>query len=275
MSARKGRVDPAQQKARRQKIFVGIGAVILLILMVVEVPKILSHGKTPTAAATTSTDPGSTSTTPGSTPVTPDPAAQPVSAASAAPADLPNATGASASDGQLVAFSLFQSKDPFRQQLTDSGQAPVGGQPPPPTGTPPVTPPPTTQPSPTPPPSTTTPAPPTTTPAPPTTTTTPTTTPTTTTPTTTEPPAPKPAAPSGASISVNGVVETVAVGASFPQAQPLFRLVSLKAGVARIGVAGGTLQGSSQTVELVKGKSLTLMNTADGMRYVLRLVSVA
>jgi hypothetical protein len=272
MSARKGRPDAAQQKAKRQKILVGAGTLILLVLMVVEVPKILNHGKTPSAA--TSTDTGSTSTTPESTPTTTDPTAQPVSATPVASTNLPNAGGASAADGQLVSFSLFQSKDPFRQQLTASGVAP--GSPAPPTSTTPTSPQPTPPP---PPPSGSPPTPTPTTPAP--TTPTPTTpapttpTPTTPTPTTPTPTPPTPSAPASASISVNGVAETVAVGASFPVAQPLFRLVSLKAGVARIGVAGGTLQGSSQTVELVKGKPLTLMNTADGMRYVLRLVSVA
>lgn len=273
MTPRKGRVDPAQQKARRQKIIVGVGAVILLALIAFEAPKVLRH-KSGASAAPASTDASTSSTTPDSTPVLPGATAQPASAAVATPASLPDAGGASASDGQLVSFSLFQSKDPFRQQLTDSGQAPGAPQSTAPATTPTASTPPVTQPVPTSPPSsgsTTTPAP--TTPPPPPPTTTP--APTTPAPTTPVPTTPKPAAPTSASISVNGVPETVAVGASFPQAQPLFRLVSLKSGVARIGVAGGTLQGSSQTVELVKGKSLTLMNTADGMRYVLRLVSVA
>jgi len=70
-------------------------------------------------------------------------------------------------------------------------------------------------------------------------------------------------------------VGEVKVDGTFPAAQPLFKLVSLKDGVARIGIAGGMLQGSSQTVALPVGKSVTLMNTADGMRYVVKLVSVS
>jgi hypothetical protein len=104
-------------------------------------------------------------------------------------------------------------------------------------------------------------------------------TPTSTTPeptsTTPEPEPAKPPVPTVASISVNGVVEKVKIEGSFPAAQPLFQLVSLKDGVARIGIAGGTLEGSSQTVALPVGKSVTLMNTADGMRYVVKLVSVS
>jgi hypothetical protein len=81
--------------------------------------------------------------------------------------------------------------------------------------------------------------------------------------------------PTVASLSVNGVVESVKVEGSFPAAKPLFKLVSLKDGAAKIGIAGGTLEGSSQTVALPVGKSVTLMNTADGMRYVVKLVSVS
>jgi hypothetical protein len=98
--------------------------------------------------------------------------------------------------------------------------------------------------------------------------------PTTSPPTKTLPPPPPPK-PISAKIAVNGVAEDVTIGDPFPKAQPLFRLVSIKDGVAQVGISGGTLQGSSQTVPLVQGKDLTLMNTADGMRYVLRLVSVA
>ena len=65
------------------------------------------------------------------------------------------------------------------------------------------------------------------------------------------------------------------MGATFPASNPSFKLVSLTKKTAKIGIAGGSLQSGSQTVTLRKGKSLTLMNTADGTRYVLRLLSVA
>jgi hypothetical protein len=88
-------------------------------------------------------------------------------------------------------------------------------------------------------------------------------------------PPPASAAASAAKISINGVAETVKVGAEFPKADPLFRLVEIKDGVARIGIAGGSLEDGSETVALRKGKTLTLMNTADGTRYVLKLISVS
>ena len=66
----------------------------------------------------------------------------------------------------------------------------------------------------------------------------------------------------------------MAVGAKFPVSNPTFVLVSLTKSSAKIGIAGGSLEGSTQTVTLKKGVPLTLMNTADGTRYVLRLVAV-
>ena len=42
----------------------------------------------------------------------------------------------------------------------------------------------------------------------------------------------------------------------------------------KIGIAGGSLAGGGQTVTLAKGKTLTLMNTADGTKYALQLVGL-
>ena len=44
---------------------------------------------------------------------------------------------------------------------------------------------------------------------------------------------------------------------------------------AKVGIAGGSIQGSRQTVTLKKNTPVTLMNTADGTRYVLRLLAVS
>jgi hypothetical protein len=81
--------------------------------------------------------------------------------------------------------------------------------------------------------------------------------------------------PTSAEISVNGTTESVATGAQFPASNPTFVLVSLTKSSAKIAIAGGSIEGNRQTVTLKKGVALTLMNTADGTRYVLRLVSVA
>jgi len=67
----------------------------------------------------------------------------------------------------------------------------------------------------------------------------------------------------------------VKLGAAFPQTQPIFQLVSLTRTSAKITIAGGTLEGGAPTVTLTKGKQLTLMNTADGSRYALKLLATA
>jgi hypothetical protein len=76
-------------------------------------------------------------------------------------------------------------------------------------------------------------------------------------------------------IQVNGKVQTVRVGASFPSSNPLFKLVSVANGVARIGIAGGSYASGAQTVSLATGRSLTLVDTADGIRYKLELLSAS
>jgi hypothetical protein len=91
------------------------------------------------------------------------------------------------------------------------------------------------------------------------------------------PPPPPPTAdakPSTAKISVNGETEEVSVGAAFPTDDPVFQLVSLTSNSAKVSIAGGSLSSGAATVTLTKGKKVTLMNTADGTRYDLLLVSV-
>jgi hypothetical protein len=75
-------------------------------------------------------------------------------------------------------------------------------------------------------------------------------------------------------ISVNGAEETVSPGGGFPAANPLFRLVSLSKTSVAIAIAGGSYADGARTVQLRRGEPLTLMNTADGVRYELRLVSL-
>ena len=74
---------------------------------------------------------------------------------------------------------------------------------------------------------------------------------------------------------MNGAPESVQVGGTFPAANPYFKLVSVTKKGAKISIAGGSLENGAPTVTLTKNKALTLMNTADGTRYVLRLVSTS
>jgi hypothetical protein len=93
--------------------------------------------------------------------------------------------------------------------------------------------------------------------------------------TTTKPTEPAAPAPTSAVLSVNGVQETVNAKSDFPAASPLFHLVSLTAKTAKISIAGGSLATGAPTVTLELGKPTTLMNTADGTRYVIMLVSTS
>jgi hypothetical protein len=81
--------------------------------------------------------------------------------------------------------------------------------------------------------------------------------------------------PTAAVISLNGSRQTVQVGSDFPSEDPVFRLVALTVKAARIGIAGGSLENGAATVTLQKNKPVTLQNTADGTRYVLRLLSIS
>ena len=87
-------------------------------------------------------------------------------------------------------------------------------------------------------------------------------------------PAPQPAPTRSATISVNGAEHEVAVGGTFPEDDPIFKLVSLKGGTAKVGIVGGSYANGSTAITLKRGgKPVTLMNTADGTTYVLRFVA--
>jgi hypothetical protein len=142
-----------------------------------------------------------------------------------------------AGTGQLLSFDRFATKDPFVQQAG----APIAA----PTPTPTPAPAPAAVATPPPPP-----------PPPP--------------PTASR----RPAGRASARISVNGALQNVGVTATFPAADPVFVLVSLQKTSAKVGIAGGSLSTGTSTVKLLLGKKVTLMNTADGTRYVLLLVSL-
>jgi len=244
------KIDP-KAKAKRQKIYAAVGGVLLLAVLAFQVPRTL---KMLHPADASSSSPPPATTTSASTPT-------PISApslsggnASASTAAATGGDGISDPDavpapesGQLLAFGLFRTKDPFVQQLNLKGATGATGVLPGSAG-------------------------PTSAPAtggsggsggtvPP------------------AHPASTPAAPTAqltsAVISINGAPETVQVGDTFPAADPYFSLVSLTKKGAKVSIAGGSLENGAPTVTLSKNKALTLMNTADGTRYVLRLVSVS
>ena len=229
-------------KAKRQKIIAAGGGVVLLAVLAIQVPRtmaMLNAKPAPPPPAAAAPAPGAVPSDPS---VLPTPGAVGGGAASTASGDgtlVDSDPVPVAAAGQLVNFGRFASKDPFAEQIDEStaggGAGGGGGSTPAPSGA---------------------------------------------------GAAPAvgevvPAGPTGspgvagsAVISVNGVQETVAAGGEFPKDSPVFRLARIVGGEVRIGIAGGALASGSPTVTLRKGKAVTLVNTADGTRYELELVSV-
>jgi hypothetical protein len=240
------KIDP-KAKAKKQKIYAAVGGVLLLGLLAFQVPRTMKMLHPPNADSAATTAPAST--TPTSGPI----AAPTLSGGNATAVSAPGGSGELVDpdavpvpqSGQLLAFGLFRTKDPFMQQLklqcgstgAEGGAACAKAAPA--TGTPPAK--------------------------------TPTSDKSHGVPTGTAPPTA--AVLTTAVILVNGKSESVQVGGQFPAADPAFTLVSVTATTAKVGIAGGSFENGSQTVKLKKNKPLTLMNTADGTRYVLRFLS--
>lgn len=238
------KIDP-QAKAKKQKIYAAVGGVLLLGLLAFQVPRTMKmlHPQT----AESSAPAAAASTTPASGPI----AAPSLSGGNATGISAPAAGELVDPDavplpqsGQLLAFGRFRTKDPFAQQLNDecgAGTCRKSAPAAPATVAPEAK---------------------------------------------TSAAAPSRSVQAGttsrthtalttAVILVNGQSESVHVGGQFPAGDPAFTLVSVTATTARVGIAGGSFENGTPTVKLRKNKPLTLMNTADGMRYVLRLVSIS
>jgi hypothetical protein len=251
--------DP-KAKAKKQKVYAAIGGVLLLGLLAFQVPRTMKMLHPPSANESAASTPAVTTPTSG-------PIAAPSLSGGNATAVSAGGSGDSLADpdavplpqsGQLLAFGRFRTKDPFAQQLrldcASSGSTGAGSA-----------------------------------------------CPSTSAPAgagaalkTTAAASSKTTAATGSSgaskhnsvppahatlttavISVNGDPQSVKVGSQFPTSDPAFALISVTATTAKIGIAGGSFESGSQTVTLKKNKQLTLMNTADGTRYVLRLLSVS
>ena len=239
------KIDP-KAKAKKQKIYAAVGGVLLLALLAFQVPRTMKMLHPPTAESSAPTAPAST--TPASGPI----AAPSLSGGNATVVSAPAAGELVDPDavplpqsGQLLAFGLFRTKDPFAQQLNDecgAGTCRKSAPAAPATVAPEA--------------KTSAAAPSRSVPA-------------------STAPRTETALITTAVILVNGQSESVHVGGQFPAGDPAFTLVSVTATTAKVGIAGGSFENGTPTVKLRKNKPLTLMNTADGMRYVLRLVSIS
>ena len=259
--------DLKAAKAAKQKKIVIVGSVLLVALLAFQAPRTMKmlHHKAPTPSHHKSTLASGQATTAAGTTYAPSPSTAPMTTSplsSASSATVLTAELAPpAREGQLSVLSAsFKSKDPFRQLVdADSSSSSSTGA-----STATTTPPPTTQ-------------------GEPSLKVVPSTTPTpTTAPAGTAPAAP--AAPTvrkitlpflSAVIAVNGARQRVDVKVDFPDDTPLFHLVSLTKKTAKISVSGGSLASGKHMLTLRRGKPLTLVNTADGTRFRLVLVSTS
>ena len=243
MSRRTSRFQEQRAKKDRRTKIVAVGAAVLLAgILAFELPHYLGgHKGSPAAAGTTTS---ASDTTPGSTTaaITPTTALDTTAAAvPTASAKLPNSDAApTRRKSQLYSFGRFAGKDPFVQQVSAQVATPASS------------------------------------------------TSSSSAPSSASgdatssnpPPVQQTSARTlttrgAARISVNGKTELVRAGGSFPSANPVFKLVSLANGAVNIGIASGSYTSGARTVRLSSGRSLTLVDTADGIRYRLRLLSAS
>jgi hypothetical protein len=240
----------AAQKARRQKIFLAVGGVLLLALAAFQLPKVFG------GSSSTTSEPAAATSTPAAvqsgTAVTPAPGAVTPPGTAASP--LPGATTAirpggtyvvgvavspalvpKAGAGQLWSISRFEWKDPFVQQVKEAEAAasaaqPAASPPPPASAEPDVVPGQTKA-------------------------------------------APAAAgAPKFATIAVNGTPAAVGLKQAFP-ATKQFTLAALTRNSATVTIRGGsTAKGKAVALQL--NQPVTLVNQKSKQRYRLQLLYV-
>ena len=235
--SRKSRMkDIREAKDRRAKRLAIGGAVLLVALLAFEMPKVLKGHH---GDSSSSTPPAATTTGTPSYGASTTPTSTPVGSASVLPATSTKLTTSDLSPrrskSELYSFNHFAGKDPFVQQVS---AADITSSPSGDSGASGVI---TAGPAPS---AQTTSA--------------------------------RMLARTGAvTLQVNGKTQTVRIGGSFPSSNPLFKLVSVSHGLVRIGIASGSYQSGAQTVSLVPGRTMTLVDTADGVRYRIRLLSAS
>ena len=249
----------AAAKAKKQKLILIVGLVLLLGLGAFQGPKLLKRSggeaAAPAESSSAAGEPASETTATDATAPNPiTPASTPVVVAAGKTvgvvAGVPLTRGASVkpASNQLVSFTLFEVKDPFvpgeegtpaptpEQQAASTPESNPGGTPPAGSnGQPPAAQP---------------------------------------TGAGTTAPAANPTPPPPlvyATIEFDGKPLQLQLKDQFPADQPLFVLKSLKKKKAKISVAGGSFE-DSETFTLKLNKKVTLVNTATGVRYEIKLV---
>jgi hypothetical protein len=230
--------------AKQKKLLIAL-IPVLVVVLVVAVPRTLKQLRgddSASAAAPAATTPAATGTATGTDPAQAPPADAAALAESSRKVLDDTDPRPEASEGQVIAFSRFEARDPFVQLVDDqqdtsttdeSGAVPGG--------------------------TTTTPT---------------TTTPTTTTPppTTTTPPPDDGGTTTEVKVSVNGKVLVLEVGDTFPGDDPSFKLVAIGDGSIEIGLVSGSFATGVETVTVERGEPLTLISQPDGARYTIKLL---
>jgi hypothetical protein len=243
--AKKKRVDPVKQREKRVKIAAIVGTLLMVLVGAYEIPSMLKvmNKKPP---ANTTYDPGPRTSAGGLPNVVGDVGGMgaAVSSGQLVDTDAPPVSAA----GQLVSFSVFETKNPFTPQVSSAQAPPVASAAPTAANKPGADVPTTT--TATPPgvsavPSTGAPG------------------------ATTTTAAPQPTI----SLKVNGAVSHVASGGTFPSGTPVFRLASWTKGSAQIAIVGGSYASGTGTLTLRVGEAVTLENRTDGKRYTIELLS--
>lgn len=239
--AKRSAQDTAAAKAKKQKMILIVGGVLLLAVAAIQVPKLMKGSGSAAAPAPAAASAATPSVTGAPVPV----------AAAAIPTKgsvvvagvaLPRARAVKVETSQLASFTLFEVKDPFVPKVDEDNAAEVAADPSsnqngtaPPAGSGTGS----------------------------------TAAPNGSTSADTTPAAP-PAPIVYATIDFNTKPQQLQVKGTFPTPEPMFVLRSLTKKQAKISVAGGSFDGG-KPVTLKLGKKVTLVNTATGVRYVLKL----
>ncbi len=237
MASKKDKTTLAARKARKQKGIAIAGGVLLLGLVAIQGPKLWKQLNPPAPQQTTASVAPAPAVAGAATPTPNTSPTRSTATVVLAGVSIPSGTAVpQAHDGKLTSFSLFETKDPFVPQVSDASSATAA--------------------------------------------------PTTATAgggapsasvagetaaSGTMTPAPTRAKPTYATIDVNGKAQQITLKEKFPKASPTFVLVALTRSAARIGVAGGAFE-SGKVLVLEMGKQATLVDTATGVRYELKLV---
>ena len=231
--ASKKHVDPLRAKQKRQKVIAAVLGVLFVGVLAFQVPRVMKMMKTPPNPHANDSVTTTATGTPSLAAPTLRGAEQPATTDPTTGAPVAVSNTPTVQDGQLASFSRFASKDPFNQQLSDDKSSSPSSSSSGGAGSGSAG-------------SGGTSGPP-------------------------QSPSGSKPQPGSAVISVNGTLYTVATASDFPQANPLFHLVSVTAHSAKISIAGGSYSSGAPTVTLKENKPVTLVNTADGTRYTLIL----